>query len=189
MTETTLTAEDQKKAAKREQMARARAARKPREKKVEATIPASAPVSDGFSVEGIADLTGIDYNDRTLVLDKDPNYIYRIVLADAEHVTRAKALGYRAVKRDEPEQMPMLDHGRVDHIKGFDGGQGGIGIILMKAPRRYVEERKARQVQANRSRAKRDHEKEIEEALRSGVMTDREAKLLAREGYIEERAS
>jgi hypothetical protein len=60
-------------------------------------------------------------------------------------------------------------------------------MILMKAPRRYVEARKAKMVENNKARARHDHQHEIESIVREGMMTETQAKLLLREGYIEER--
>ncbi len=151
-------------------------------------VPALAAVGEpGLPIASMPNLGGMDLADPTLVLGKDPSFVYRITMADAVHFSRAQALGYRAVRREEPEVMPMLDHGRADHLKGYDGGQGGVGLILMKAPRAYVDERKARAAEANARRGRTQYETELQERVRDGALSEKQAALLLQKGYIEER--
>lgn len=108
-------------------------------------------------------------NDPTVVLGKDPNYHYRWVLEDADHITRARRKGYVPVKSGEV-QAPDYDHGRPD---GFVGHRG---LVLTKALRGGVEERQARLRGRGKVAAREALEESLEGSLRAGKLTEAEAK-------------
>ena len=109
-------------------------------------------------------------NDPTIVYGKDPKKHYRWVTEDMAHVARARAKGYKPVKREGSDlDASYLDHGRPDGYIGHDG------LALMACPRELAEERINRRQPDPKEQSKAEQERSIEDARMKGIMTKQQA--------------
>jgi len=120
-------------------------------------------------------------NDPTSIEGKDPSKIYRFASRERGKIVRAELKGYEVVSREEAEKQglraPFLDHNQSDNTVG------NRELVLMQADRRRVEARQRKQTETNLRREKREHERAVEEALSDGLLTEREATEMLRDGF------
>jgi len=109
-------------------------------------------------------------NDPTIVYGKDPKKHYRWVTEDPAHVARARAKGYKPVKRGEGGlDAPYLDHGRADKYVGHDG------LALMECPVEVVEARRSKPVPKPKDQAQAEMNRAIEDAQSKDLMSKADA--------------
>ena len=97
---------------------------------------------------------------------------------------RKRLLGYEPVRYTEIEEGKLQ---AVMGMKNIDGFVGEGELVLMKVPREDYEKRQEKQVAENVATVRRQKEKYIEDMVRSGHMTEREAEIALKEGIVVDR--
>jgi hypothetical protein len=92
---------------------------------------------------------------RLTIVDKDPNYVYRIVNDIDNRITQLKAAGYEVVEKNHEVGEPNVTDNNITLGSGTRiSVGGGIQGILMRIPREFYEEdQKAKAAEINRTEA------------------------------------